>query len=274
MKNKTFLPLLFFLVCLSPQFIFAQETIDSTQVQNFIWPDRSPRTLEQGRKVWPLFGVKRMGAKKNMEWQIQPLFFFISPNLGLKKHWKKNQKGLRFSTLHKINYPSIYLKMISREGAGGVLPKDSSIPSIISIKNELLLGYQSQKNFLTLRAGIVAAFNFGAEKDFPSIDIPFFYNRTLAFNASPNLYSGLNFNRDLRPKLNLEADFTFFLVDLASNDFVVESRLVFFWKKSDRFGLKWGVASAHGRYPFGSIVQFVPVFDVLFGFGNNKKERR
>ncbi len=272
MKNTIFLFALLLLTCFSPQSTFAQEALDSTHLQSSLWPDQSPRTLTPGRKVWPLFGVKKMGIKKNMEWQIQPLFFFVSPNLGLKKHWKKNQKGLSFSTLHKINYPSIYLKLIAREGAGGVLPKDANVPHMISLKNEFLLGYHMQKTFLRFRTGIVTVFKFGgAEKnDFPSIDIPFLYNRTLAFNNSPNLYFGLHFNQELGSKLNLEADFTFFQVDLQDKDFVIENRLLLFWKKSDRFALKAGVASAHGRYPYGSIVQFIPVFDVLFGFGKTK----
>ena len=207
-----------------------------------------------------------MGTASNMEWQMQPIFFFVAPNLGLKKQWKTTSGGLRFSSLHRIHYPSIYLNLLAREGAGGILPKDSEIPPMLSFKNELLLGIYKQGNSITLRAGITAAFKLGdGEKNFPDIDVPFLYNRTLALNHTPNIYMGLNFNRDILPTLNMEIDVAAFKVDPKSSDFVYESQLIFFWKKSNKFGLKAGVATAHGRYPYGAEFQLLPVFDIVFG---------
>jgi len=273
MTNNIYFYTLLLLTFFIQQNTFAQEAVDATLIQNKLWADDSPQTLKKGRKVWPLLGVKKMGAGKNMEWHIQPVFFFISPNLGLKKHWKTKDNGWSISSFHQINYPSIYLNLFSREGAGGVLPKDSQIPPMLSIKNEVLVGINHQGSAITFRAGLATAFKLGsAEKRFPDIDFPFLYNRTLGLNNSPNLYTGLNFNRDLRPKLNIEADFTAFSVGNEDNDFVFESQLIFFWKKSDRFGLKLGAAAAHGRYPYGNDFRMIPVFDVLFGFGNRKEE--
>lgn len=268
MKNSIFLLLI--LLFISQQTSWAQDNSDSSNVQT-IWADRSTETLKPKRKVWPLFGIKKMGAAKNMEWQIQPLFFLISPNLGLKKGWVKGKSGFHFSSLHKVNYPSIYLNLIAREGSGGVLPGDSEIPPIINLRNELLLGYNAAGNYLTVRAGLATAFKLG-DADFADIDFPFLYNRTLAFNHTPTLYTGLNFNRDILSRLNLEADFALFKVDFESSDLVFENQLVFFWKKSDKFGLKLGAAAAYGQYPYGFDVRVIPVFDLVFGFGNKRKD--
>jgi len=271
MKNTVFFFSLLFLISFSTQFSYAQSDVEVDQVEQNIWPDRSTNTIKKGRKVWPLFGVKKLGASKNMEWHIQPIFFFVSPNLGLKKNWKRNNNGISISSFHQINYPSIYLKLFSREGAGGVLPLDSKIPPMISLRNEIMLGLNKNGNLITLRIGIATIFKLGsAEKNFPDIDYPFLYNRTLAFNNSPNIYLGINFNRDINPKLNLEADFTTYSVGDGNSNFVHESKLVFFWKKSDKFGIKAGAAAAHGQYPFGKVFQMIPVFDVLFGFGGDK----
>jgi len=269
MQNK----IVFFILLLTGIFqqeAYTQEVVD-TIPQNSLWPHRSTETLVQGRKVWQLFGVKKMGVAKNMEWQIQPLFFFISPNLGLKKRWTNNRRW-SIATLHKINYPSIYLNLIAREGAGGVLPKDSEIPPMISLRNEILLDIHSEKIFITLRGGVATAFKLGnAEKNFPDIDIPFLYNRTLAFNNTPNIYMGINIHRYILPKLNVEGDFTAFRVGNENKDFVYESQLIFFWKKSNKFGLKAGAAAAFGQYPYGRDFQIIPVFDIIFGWGKNKK---
>lgn len=273
MQNKIFLSLLLLFVCYCPQIASAQEVSDTIAAQESIWPDQSTKTLTANRRVWPLFGVKKLGANKNMEWQIQPLFFFISPNLGLKKHWKSYKNGLSIASLHRVNYPSIYLNLFSREGAGGVLPKDSKIPPMLSIKNELLLGFNSKENVITLRAGIALAFKLsGAEKKFPDLDFPFLYNRTLAFNHSPNIYMGINYNRDFLPKWNIEADFAAFSVGNENRDFVHESRLVFLWKKSDKLGLKAGAAAAYGNYPFGSVFRAIPVFDIIFAWNGKRKK--
>ncbi len=271
MINKIYIFTLLLLSCCFQQTTFAQEVIDATQIQSNIWANGSPQTIAQGRKEIPLLGVKKIGWGKNMEWHIQPIFFFVSPNLGLKKHWTKTKNGLHISSFHKLNYPSIYLNLFAGEGAGGVLPLDSQIPPMLSLRNEVLLGLNHQGSAITLRVGLATAFKLGsAEKNFPDIDFPFLYNRTLALNHSPNLYAGINFNRDLHTKLNLEADFTAFSVGNEDNDFVFESQLIFFWKKSDKFGLKLGTAAAFGRYPYGKDFRMIPVFDVVFGFGNRK----
>lgn len=271
MKNTLLFLSIIFLSCFSTPSIFAQSDEVSTDAASMIWPDRSTRTMKPGRKVWPIFGVKKLGAKNNMEWHIQPIFFFVSPNLGLKKNWKESDSGISISSFHQINYPSIYLKLFAREGAGGVLPLDSQIPPMLSIRNEILIGLNRQGNFITLRGGIATAFKLGSgEKNFPDIDYPFLYNRTLAFNNSPNIYLGINFNRDILPKLNVEFDLSTFSVGNDTGNFVHETKLIFFWKKSDRFGLKAGAAAGFGQYPFGSTFQMIPVFDVLFGFGGKE----
>lgn len=268
MKNPIYYLPIFLFFCFVNTPLFAQQDLKTTDSTNlFIWPDRSTQTLEPKRKVWPLFGVKKMGTRNNMEWRIQPLYFLLSPNLGLKKGWTNNsQRKWRIASLHQLNYPSILLKMLAREGAGGILPENSIIPPIILLRNEVLLGYQNQGNYLTFRGGLATAFKFG-EASFPDIDLPFFYNRMLAFNHTPNVYLGLNYNRDVLTTLNLEADFTAFKVDFSTGAWVFENRVVLFWKPTHKFGLKLGAATAFGEYPYGFDVRVIPVFDIVFGFG-------
>ncbi len=270
MKNKLFILILWSLVYFSEQMIFAQEKVDSIQLQENVWASRRPQTLKAGRKVVPLFGAKKIGAAKNMEWRIQPLFFLISPNLGLKKCWKENNRW-SIASFHQINYPSFYLNLIAREGSGGVLPKDSEIPPMLSLRNEILLGFSSKKmSSVTFRVGVATAFKIGSgEKNFPDIDFPFLYNRTLAFNHTPTFYGGINFYQDILPRLNMELDITAFQVNNENGSFIFENQLIFFWRKSSKFGLKAGVAAAYGSYPYGFDWRMIPVFDVIFGL--NKK---
>jgi|GEM_PF-6936318 len=268
MKTLYFLSFILLLTGFSYSSAYSQE--NSVAITPKLWPDRSTHTLKPGRKVWPLLGVKKMGVRNNMEWQIQPLFFFVAPNLGLKKRWS-NEKGLSIASLHKISYPSIYLNLISREGTGGFLPEDSEVPPILHLKNEFLLTLDKWSNLFTFRLGLGTAFKLKAtEQQLADLDLPFIYNRTLAFGNTPNLYFGLNVIRDLTSRLTVEGDFGAFKVDFASNRFVYESQLVLFWKFSDRFGVKLGAAAAYGQYPYGAEFQMIPLVDVVFGFGRKK----
>ena len=234
-----------------------------------IWPSPSPEVLSKGRKVWPLFGAKKMGIGKQMELRVQPLFFFISPNLGLKKGWLHKNSWL-ISSNHQINYPSIFLNMIAGEGAGGILPDNSQIPPMITLKNELLVG-RYWYGLATLRLGAATTFSFG-DKDFPDIDLPFLYSRMLSFNHTPNLYAGINLRKGLSEQFHLEADFTAFKVDLTGNNaFVYESQLIVFWKLSTKFAIKAGAAASHGQFPYGKDFRVIPLFDLLYGFGGKGK---
>ena len=239
--------------------------------QTNLWSDASAQTLKKGRKNWPLLGIKKMGLKNNKELQIQPIFFFLAPNIGLKKYWG-NKNGWDIASLHKLHYPSLMLKTIAREGTGGVLPKSSVIPQIIGTKNELIVSKViNEQYFFAARLGVDLALSFG-DADFAEIDLPFIYNRTAVYHSNFIPYLGLHLGGTIVPKLDFELAFTALKMTNDTGGFVFEDKAVLFWKLSDKFGIKAGAASAFGRYAYGNDFKLIPVFDVVFGFGKDKGE--
>lgn len=238
--------------------------------QQNLWSDASTQTLKKGRLEWPLLGKKRLGIGKNMELSAQPVFFFMAPHIGLKKEWK-NKTTFNLATVHKLGYPTILLKMLSREGTGGVLPETSIIPQLLTFKNEVIISKNiGDQYFIATRLGLELAFIF-TNGDFPQIDLPFIYNRTAVYNNKFMPYLGVNFGGELLPKLDFEIAATVFAN--GTGGFVSEEKIILFWKKSDRFGVKAGVASAYGQYAYGYDFKLIPVIDLIFGFGGIKGQR-
>ena len=223
--------------------------------------------LKKGQKEYPLFGVKRIGIGHDMELQVHPLLFFLDPHIGLKKYWGNKNKW-HISSRHTLNYPTILLKTISREGTGGVLPKTSVIPQIFSTKNEIQVAKALGDQFrFTAILGLELAATLG-DSDFPTIDLPFAYRRTAVYHDHFLPYFGLQLEGDLTPELKYELAFTAYKIMNDTGGFTFEDKVILYWKKSRKFGLKAGLASAFGKYPFGNDIRWMPLVDFVWTVGS------
>lgn len=228
--------------------------------------DSKVSVLAKGQKDLPLFGVKKMGIGNNMELQLHPLFFFLDPHIGLKKYWG-DRGGWHLSSRHTLNYPTLLLKMMSREGTGGVLPNTSVIPQIISTQNEILATQTIGNQFyLAASLGVELAITFG-EANFPTIDLPFVYRRTAVYHDHILPYVGVEFGGQLSQKIDFEVILNIYKFINDNAGFTVEDKAVLFWKKSPNFGIKAGVASVLGKYPFGYDFRWIPLLDFVWMVG-------
>ena len=222
--------------------------------------------LEKGQKEIPLFGVKKVGIGHDMELQVHPLFFFLDPHIAVKKYWG-NQNDWLLASRHTLNYPTLLLKMMSREGTGGVLPKTSVIPQIVSSRNEVSATKTIGDQFyLTALLGVELVVTFG-DADFPTIDLPFFYRRTAVYHDHVLPFVGVEFGGHISPKVDFEVVVTGYKMLNEIGGFTVEDKAVLFWKKSSKFGVKAGLASAFGQYPFGYDIRLMPILDFVWMVG-------
>lgn len=236
------------------------------QAQYKSWSGETAFVVEKGEKELSLFGAKKLGIGKGMELQAYPILFFLNPHIGLKKYWG-DKSNWAISSRHKLTYPSLLLKTISREGTGGVLPKTSIIPHIITTKNELIATKVIGGNFhLTGTLGVELAVTFG-DSDFPVIDYPFIYRRTAVYHDKILPYLGLQFEGHINPKFGFQVAFTTFKLINDTGGFVFENKFVLFWEKSPKFGVKLGVVSAFGKYEYGGDAKAIPVLDIVFKWG-------
>ena len=242
-----------------------------TFAQSDVWSDASASVLKKGRLEWSLLGKKRLGIKNNMELIAQPFFFFISPHIGLKKQWNTHS-DFNLASVHRIGYPSILLKIMSREGTGGILPKDSTIPQIITFKNAIIVSKNIKTHyFAAANLGVELALSLG-ESDFPEIDFPFIYRRTAVYHNQFVPYLGIHLGGQLISKIDFELAFTAYKMTNDIGGLIFEDKAVLFWKKSNKFGVKAGVASVFGKYAYGNDARLIPVIDVVLGFGGSQQK--
>lgn len=229
------------------------------------WSNNSTQTLEKGRKEIGLFAPLKYGLKDSLEISVYPIYFFIIPHVGLKKHWK-SIGSWAFGTKHNIAYPTLLYKVISRRGTGGVLPEKAKIPQLIKLNNALLFGKELNLNHtLTLKVGLDLTLSLG-EGDFPEIEYHIVYPRTYSYNNLITPYLGGALTGQLYRKINYSYDLTTFFFAKAYKGVNLENNLKFQWNKSNRFSVRAGMLFTSGTYPFGKGTKLFPMFDLMFGF--------
>lgn len=242
--------------------------------ENKIWSAGSAFTIPRGRFEVGIFQPLQYGFNESTEFYGFPLLFFIMPNFGVKKRWPEVE-GINLTTMHTISCPTFLLKTISREGTGGILPKEAIIPFILSFENHVLTTFIVNKYLaITPKAGFALSLVSG-NSDFPTIDYHLFYPRTADYHESPTF----NFGLDLQGKIIFDFDYyvdgDIFLLALEEGNFTFEHKFMILWKKSSGFNILAGYKYSIGKFPFtinkklypsGYDSKFFPIIDLQWGF--------
>ena len=76
--------------------------------------------LENGQRQMGIFQPRIYGMNNNIQISTHPLWFFVKPNVKVKKHHTEH-KGLGMASRFSFDYPTPFLKLIQREGKFGIL---------------------------------------------------------------------------------------------------------------------------------------------------------
>jgi len=245
--------------------IISSVILFSTQAQQVKWSNNSTDVLESGRKEIGLFSPLVFGLKDTMQISIHPVWFFIIPNIELKRYWK-NAGFADISTIHSVTYPTLLYKVIARRGTGGILPEPSVIPQMFKINNAIIARRKFNNNInLSLKLGIDMTFAFGSS-DFPDIEFPVVYPRTYSFNNFLTPYAGINLTGKIYKSFYYDNNLSLFLLTTHNRGYIIEDEFKIQWNLSDKFAIKAGTIYTYGDFPFGKHSKFLPVFDLMFGF--------
>jgi len=238
--------------------------VTTSNAQSLKWSDNTADVLEQGRKETGVFSPLKIGLKNSKELSLHPILFFIIPNASLKKQWKANEK-YRFSSLHKFTYPTMLYKMISTNGAGGILPATSKIPQMFKFNNAALLSIDKFNQTFTFSLGADLCLSFG-ESDFPYIEWHIVYPRTYSLNNTFTPYAGVDITGKLYKNFVYDYKFNAYYLTNIDAGFITENAFKITWQKSDKFAIKAGAIYSYGKFPFGNDGGLYPTFDLMFGF--------
>ncbi len=248
-------------------FALALLTTDASAQIREEWSGRRAETVSKGRWEVGIFAPLRYGLTDDVELAAHPLAFFVVPNLTAKVSWT-DDRPWRIGTRHGVHYPTPLLRMLSREGSGGILPADTEVPHIIAITNEVLatttipLFYR----WVTVRLGVTIAPNIGGEEVIPPIELPVVFPRTAAYSSNIVGHAGIGFEGKIVSTFYLLWDGAVFFTPGFEGTYAFESTLEASWRPSDRFMLSAGARGILGGYPYGERYHVVPVVDAKWGF--------
>ena len=231
-----------------------------------VWTGRRADTLPAGRWEVGVFGPLKYALTDKVELSTHPLAFFVLPNVSAKISWNENRPW-RLATRHGVHYPTLALKLISREGTGGVLPAATDVPHIIGLTSEVLAttNVPLYRRWFTVRLGFTVAARFGGER-LPAIELPVLFPRTAAYSSWGTGHAGLALEGELIGPFYYLLDTTMFVIPGFEGAFAFENTAQLSWRPSTRFMLTAGGRAIYGGYPYGERLHLVPMIDAKFGF--------
>ena len=217
--------------------------------------------IENGQRQMGVFQPRIYGVNSNLEISAHPLLFFVKPNVKVKKHYGE-YKELGMASRFSFDYPTLFLKLIQREGKFGILSKDpeiGDIPSLFVFQGELLVTKISADYSLTGKAGLSIC--PGCEIDSRHlVDLPLAYPRMLVYEKGLSTNIGLDFYYDYSEKISLKTDIDLFII--SDKDVFIENKFIIEYQFSPKYTLTGGVKLTQGTYPFGKQLDVFPLIDL------------
>jgi len=221
--------------------------------------------LENGQRQMGIFQPRIYGMNNNLEISTHPLLFFVKPNIKAKKYHGE-YKELGMASRFSFDYPTLFLKLIQREGKLGILSKDpdiGDIPSLFVFQGELLATKKSPEYSITGKVGLSIC--PGCEIDSRHlVDLPLAYPRMLVYEKGLSTNIGLDFYYNYSEKISLKTDIDLFFI--SEKDVFVENKFMINYQFSPKYTLIGGVKLTQGTYPFGKQLDIFPLIDLSWSW--------
>ena len=231
------------------------------------WSSSTASTITEDRWEIGVFGPLRYGYSERMELSTHPLADFLMPNLSVKISGQ-NKYGLKIATTHSFVYPTPLLRTLTKEGTGGFIAPDPTIPQIphmFSLTNEILATREIQKGYsLTTGLGFTFAVITGELDERTTIDLP------LVFPSLEVYYHGYSINYKVGLEKNIFHQFSSKIMTKivvfpgSSETLFLDQRSVLYWNLASRSRLAMGYVLTYGEYPFGAQWHLLPLLDFLW----------
>jgi hypothetical protein len=231
------------------------------------WSTHGAVTVPEGRWELALTGNSRYGLSERLELALQPLVFFVLPQVEAKL--RLGQAG-RFSAAvrGRVSYPTPFLNLVSKEGSGGLLPATTDVPQAIELEADGIVSLSFHERQLASFAAGLAVAPRGASDDLPLLDFPFLYPRFAPLYTWGVPRFDLVFEGQIVGGLYYAADFRAYLLFLedVEGEYALEQALSSEYRFGSRVAVELGLRTSLARYPVGTRAHFLPYFDVKIGF--------
>lgn len=247
------------------------ETAQSGEINWQQWSSASAHLLPTRRVEIGLFQPLRYGCSESVELSTHPLLFFVMPNVSAK--WAHTQIGAwTIASRHGFTYPSLLLRLLAREGTGGIISPEFKIPAIFSFQNEILASTRlGDSHLFTGKLAFNFAFKSAKMDSRTTIDLPLIYIRSGVYYNDYGLKIGVDVNGKIygRWMYLIDGDGFFYPQAPTAEDMAFEHKGMIFWNKSAGFQICFGYILSYGEYPFGDQWHLLPLVDLQWGWMRN-----
>jgi hypothetical protein len=254
--NRAALLLLFFILA---------GTARAQDAEDLRWLGRTAYVAPRGHLEGGLLQPLRWSVGRGIELATHPWWFALSPNLQVKVALKRmtfEETPMQLSMVHTVHYPSLWLRAVAREGAGGLLPANSDIPSIVATTHSVLATRPLADAYtLTTQVGVRLAWRMGTV-DMPTLDLPLFYPRMAPYYGDVVLQGGISVDGRFARRLGLLGDAMFFIIPSSEGLFAFEQTSRLTWQPGRRLALAAGYRFIYGGYPYGADIHVFPLVDL------------
>ena len=207
----------------------------------------------------------RYGLSNKLEIHANAIILPLIPNAGIKIALG-SRDGFVFASDHFISSQTIFMKVVSREGIGGLISPEFDFPLIIAISNSFLVSKPiGSESLLSGSAGFIFAFRGDKPNPQSTIDLPVIYPRMTHSYEGITIRSGVSYKGAFTRKLFYEEGLQFFFVTRSKNNFFAENSGSLMWAAGRAIRIKAGYILSYGKYPFGGHWQLWPTIDIVFG---------
>ena len=233
------------------------------------WGSHSANILPEKRFEFGLFQPFRYGYSKTLEYSTYPLWFFVMPNLTLKKS-HNILSGYDVASRWSLYYPRPILNMVSRKGIGGFIDPMLEIPPMLGISASMLFTKIISGVGVTFNSGLDIGFSLEDLDDRVNIELPLLYHRLSVFHNKYGFHTGFALEKSITGKLSAIIDIDLSIlpgmdtkktnsgITKLLGEYSFEHKALLIYEKSETFRFLTGYKFVHGKYPFGTESRILP----------------
>jgi hypothetical protein len=249
---------------------FAVTSPVHAQASRPTWSGDHARPIPQGRVELGFFQNAHYGVTRRLEVSLHPLWFLALPHVEAKA-LAAEHGALSLAARARLAYPTWFLGLISREGAGGLLPKSSKPPQTVQVEGELLGSFDfaaAQTASVALGLAVAPHAPF-TQRELPLLDFPFLYPRfaplytvlvpRAAFYVEGRIAGGLHYEG---------AALGFLMPRLpdVGNAWAIEQALTLEYRFGDRVAVSAGTRLSEAKYAYATRFHYLPYADARLAF--------
>lgn len=205
--------------------------------------------MENGKRELGIFKPKVYGLKNNIELSVHPAWFFVMPNFKLKKFHGEFRK-VAIASRYSLVYPTPLLRLIQKDGTGGILADDpdiGEIPHLFIFQVEWLSTKILEKSEITTKLGLSIC--PGCELDNRHlVDLPLAYPRMAVYHYGIGANAGVDWDIQYSEIIFLKTDLDLFFIP--NEKTFLEHKLLLNYQIASKYTLSAGYKLSHGYYPF------------------------